>query len=144
LLAELDESRRQARELGEQLASVEFDRKLESVQQVKDAALLTVIIPNVTAETLRSLSDQFRQHYPNGVAVLASVSEDGRPLVIAAVSEDLVKRGLRAGELVQYVAGFLGGGGGGRPTLAQAGGKDASRLEEALASVPAWIGDRLD
>ena len=144
LLAELDESRRQARELGEQLASVEFDRKLESVQQVKDAALLTVIIPNVTAETLRSLSDQFRQHYPNGVAVLASVSEDGRPLVIAAVSEDLVKRGLRAGELVQYVAGFLGGGGGGRPTLAQAGGKDASRLEEALANVPAWIGDRLD
>jgi alanyl-tRNA synthetase len=143
LLAELDEARRQASKLGEQLALVEFDRKLESVQQVGNAALLTAIIPNVTADTLRALSDQFRQRYPSGVVVLASVSEDGHPIVIAAVTEALVKRGLRAGDLVQYVAGFLGGGGGGRPTLAQAGGKDASCLEEALASVPAWVGDRL-
>jgi alanyl-tRNA synthetase len=143
LLAELDESRRQANKLREQLAAVEFNRMLGSVLQVKGAALLTTIIPNASADTLRTLSDQFRQRYPNGAAVLASVSEDGRPLVVAAVAEDLVKRGLRAGELVQHVAGFLGGGGGGRPTLAQAGGKDASRLEEALASVPAWVAEKL-
>jgi alanyl-tRNA synthetase len=142
-LAELDEARRQASKLGEQLALVEFDRKLESVQQVGNAALLTAIIPNVTADTLRALSDQFRQRYPNGAVVLASVSEDGHPIVIAAVTEALVKRGLRAGDLVQSVAGFLGGGGGGRPTLAQAGGKDASRLGEALENVTAWVGDRL-
>jgi alanyl-tRNA synthetase len=143
LLAELDESRRQANKLREQLALVEFNRMLGSVLEVKGAALLTTIIPNASADTLRTLSDQFRQRYPNGAAVLASVSEDGRPLVVAAVTEDLVKRGLRAGELVQHVAGFLGGGGGGRPTLAQAGGKDASRLEEALASVPAWVAEKL-
>lgn len=143
LRVELDESRHQVSKLGEQLASVEFGRKLESVQQVKGAALLAASIPSVTADTLRTLSDQFRQRYPTGVAVLASVSEDGRPVVIVAVTEDLVKRGLRAGDLVQHVAGFLGGGGGGRPTLAQAGGKDASRLDEALASVPAWVAEKL-
>jgi len=64
-------------------------------------------------------------------------------LVVAAVSEDLVKRGLHAGELVKFVAGPLGGGGGGRPTLAQAGGKDASKLASALASVPGWVEGKL-
>jgi alanyl-tRNA synthetase len=144
LLAELDESRHQASGLREQMALFEFNRRLESVPRVKGAALLTAIIPNASADTLRNLSDQFRQRYPNGAAVLASVSEEGRPVVIAAVADDLVKRGLRAGDLVQYVAGFLGGGGGGRPTLAQAGGKDASRLGEALEKVPAWIDEKLD
>jgi alanyl-tRNA synthetase len=59
------------------------------------------------------------------------------------VTEDLVKRGLNAGELVKFVAAPLGGSGGGKPTLAQAGGKDASKLEEALASVPKWVEKKL-
>jgi alanyl-tRNA synthetase len=88
------------------------------------------------------MADRFRQRYPSGVAVLASVA-DGRPTLIAAVTEDLVRRGLHAGELVKHVAGPLGGGGGGRSTLAQAGGRDSSRLAEALASIPAWIEERL-
>ena len=75
--------------------------------------------------------------------VLGSVGPDGKPLVIAAVTEDLVKRGLNAGELVKFVAGFLGGGGGGRPTLAQAGGKDPSRLDEALSQVAGWVANKL-
>ncbi len=63
--------------------------------------------------------------------------------MVAAVTDDLVKRGLHAGELVKFVAGFLGGGGGGRPTLAQAGGKDASRLDEALSQVAGWVASKL-
>jgi len=97
-----------------------------------------------TAGTLRQLADQFRQQYPSGVIVLASVSDEGRPLVIAAVSEDLVQRGVHAGDLVKHVAQPLGGSGGGKPTLAQAGGKDASRLDEALASVSPWVRERLE
>ena len=86
-----------------------------------------------------ALVDRFRQRYPTcGVVVLASISE-GRPVVIAGVTEDLVQRGLHAGELVKHIASYLGGSGGGRPTLAQAGGKDASRLEEALGSVYDWV-----
>ena len=70
--------------------------------------------------------------------MLGSVWE-GRPIVIAAVTEDLVKRGLHAGELVKHVAAPLGGSGGGRPTLAQAGGKDAAKMTEALATVAKWV-----
>jgi alanyl-tRNA synthetase len=89
------------------------------------------------------LTDRFRQQYPSSVAVLGSVGEDGKPLVVAAVTEDLVKRGLHAGELVKFVSGYLGGGGGGRPTLAQAGGKDPSRLDEALSQVAGWVESKL-
>jgi len=84
------------------------------------------------------MTDRFRQRYLSGVAVLATVS-DGRPFLVAAVSEDLVKRGLHAGELVKFVAQPLGGSGGGRPTLAQAGGKEAAPLEQALAAVAGWV-----
>ncbi len=66
-----------------------------------------------------------------------------KPAVIAAVTEDLVKRGIKAGDLVKFVAAPLGGGGGGKPTLAQAGGKDASKLTEALQSVQGWIESNL-
>ena len=66
-----------------------------------------------------------------------------KPMVFAAVTDDLVKRGINAGELVKFVAAPLGGGGGGKPTLAQAGGKDASKLPEALESVKGWVERKL-
>ena len=75
-------------------------------------------------------------------AVLAS-SVDNRPIIVAAVTQDLVARGLHAGELVKIVAERVGGGGGGKPTLAQAGGKDSSKLPQALALVPEWVAKHL-
>ena len=63
----------------------------------------------------------------------------GKPVLLAAVTDDLVKRGLHAGNLVKQVAQVVGGGGGGRPTLAQAGGKDVGKLAEALDQVPVYI-----
>ena len=96
-------------------------------------------IPNADADMLRSLADIFRERYPsNSVCVLGSAVDD-KPTVIAAITEDLVKRGLKAGDLVKFVAAPMGGGGGGKPTLAQAGGKDASKLPEALISVRGWV-----
>ena len=64
-------------------------------------------------------------------------------MIIAAVTEDLVKRGLNAGDLVKTVAQVVGGGGGGRPTLAQAGGKDAAKLPEALAKTAEYVQSKL-
>jgi len=64
-------------------------------------------------------------------------------MLIASVTDDLVKRDIKAGDLVKFVATPLGGGGGGRPTLAQAGGKDASKLDEALGSVVGWVEEKL-
>ena len=78
----------------------------------------------------------------HGVAVFASVLDE-RPLIIAAVTKDLVSRGIKAGDLAGYVARQLGGGGGGKPTLAQAGGKDATKLKDALNSVKDWVSDHL-
>jgi alanyl-tRNA synthetase len=81
--------------------------------------------------------DTLRDRLPSGVIVLGS-AVDGKVSLVAAVSKDLMKR-FPAGRLVQEVARLVGGGGGGRPDLAQAGGKDASKLDEALATVAGWV-----
>jgi alanyl-tRNA synthetase len=143
LLEELDQSRKQISALRRDLAASEFEQSLKNVPLVKNIPVLITQLGETDADTLRLMADRFRQHFPSGVVVLGTVSEDGRPLVIAAISEDLVKRGLHAGELVKFVAEPLGGGGGGRPTLAQAGGKDASKLPQALARIPAWVEAKL-
>ncbi len=104
--------------------------------------VLAALVPNADADTLRAMTDRFRQRYPSGVVVVAS-APDGRPVIIGAVTEDLVKRGLNAGELVKTVAAVVGGGGGGRPTLAQAGGKDAAKLPEALEKAAEYVKSRV-
>jgi alanyl-tRNA synthetase len=143
LLDELSALRKQLGGLRQNLAASDFARRLEQPDVVGGIRYLTAVIPGADTDTLRQLADHFRQKYPEqGVLVLAAVSE-GRPSLIAAVTEDLVSRGFNAGELVKHVAAPLGGGGGGKPTLAQAGGKDASALDEALASVQAWIASKL-
>ncbi len=142
LQEDLQAARKQAAALRKEEAADEFLTGLEHVLEVDGVPCLALEISNADADTLRELADRFRQKYPSGVCVLGS-SQDGRPLLIAAVTEDLVKRGLRAGELVKYAAGPLGGSGGGKPTLAQAGGKDASRLPEALKLVPEWMQRKL-
>ncbi len=141
-LDELGANRKQIAALRQELAVSTFTQQLERVPVVSGAPVFTAILPGADAEALRQMTDRFRQKYPSGVCVLASMA-DGKPTLIAAVTEDLVKRGLHAGELVKFVAAPLGGGGGGRPTLAQAGGKDASKLDEALASVAGWVEKKL-
>ena len=142
MLNQLNAEQKQLAAMRREMAKHEFDLSLAEPPLVKDVPVLATVLAGADADTLRQMADRFRQRHPSGVAVLGSVS-DGRPLLIAAVTEDLVQRGLHAGELGKFVAGPLGGGGGGKPTLAQAGGKDASRLEEVLASVPGWVAERL-
>jgi alanyl-tRNA synthetase len=144
LLEELDETRKEAKDLRRSQAELAFDRHIGRPEMVGEIPVLTAIIEEAEADTLRELCDRFRQRHPSGVVVLASVSPSGKPILVAAVTDDLVKRGLHAGELVKFVAAPLGGGGGGRPTLAQAGGKDASKLGQALDSVKGWVTEHLD
>ncbi|HOF28269.1 MAG TPA: alanine--tRNA ligase [Anaerolineaceae bacterium] len=123
-------------------AQAEFSKKLQKVQQVEGVPVLSAIIPNADADALRGLTDQFRQQYPSGVVVLGSVIHD-KPMLIAAVTPDLIARGIKAGDLIKRVAAVVGGGGGGRPDMAQAGGKDASKLPEALDQVSVYIRENL-
>lgn len=122
--------------LRQTLALEQLDRL--TPERVNGIPVLAYLLDDLNAESLRLLVDRFRADNPSGVAVLAS-TQNGQPIIVAAVTEDLVKRGLHAGDLVKSVAEAVGGGGGGKPTLAQAGGKDASKLPGALAQVPAWV-----
>jgi alanyl-tRNA synthetase len=89
------------------------------------------------------MTDRFRQRFPSrAIAVLGSV-KDGRPTIIAAVTEDLLISGFNAVDLVRFVAAPMGGGGGGKPILAQAGGKDATQMDKALECVEAWVKEKL-
>jgi alanyl-tRNA synthetase len=142
IMQELAEERKQNTLLRRDLALQEFNQYLEQVPLVAGVPVLSVALSGADADTLRQLADRFRTRYPSGVAVLASAIE-GRPIIIATVTEDLVERGLQASDLVKYVAKPLGGGGGGKPTLAQAGGKDPSRIDEALAFVGRWVEKKL-
>ena len=87
---------------------------------------------------LRDAGEWFHAAHPSGVAVFGSVV-DGAPGIVVAVTQDLVDRGLHAGKIINTVAEVIGGRGGGKPTLAQAGGKDATRLDAALASAAALV-----
>ncbi|MGB2895364.1 MAG: alanine--tRNA ligase [Anaerolineales bacterium] len=111
-------------------------------EDVSGISLLTGLIPEADPETLRELADRFRANQPNSVVVLASVIKD-KPLLIAAISPDLVQRNFHAGELVKTIAKIIGGGGGGKPSIAQAGGNDPANVEEALRAVKPWLQERL-
>ncbi len=142
LLDELDRAHKQIGGMRQEMAASEFGRYLENPPVVAGVPVLTAILPNAGPDTLRQMADRFRQRHPSGVVVLGS-AEGGRPTIIAAVTEDLVKRGLNAGEIAKAAAAVVGGSGGGRPTLAQAGGKDAGKLAEALDQVPRLVEQKL-
>ncbi|MDT8382582.1 MAG: alanine--tRNA ligase [Brevefilum sp.] len=138
----LSDAQKEIETLKVQHVASAFDEKLADTEEVEGIPVMLTILPGASMEALREMADKFRQHYQSGVALLAS-EQDGKPILIAAVTDDLVERGLHAGKLVGSVAKIVGGGGGGRPTLAQAGGKDPSKLSEALDSVRVYIRENL-
>ena len=95
--------------------------------------MLTAQMDGMNREDLRQLVDPIRQKMGSGVVVLGSV-DDGKVALIASVTNDLTKR-LHAGKLIQTLAKEIGGQGGGRPDLAEAGGKDTSKLKSTLDQV---------
>jgi alanyl-tRNA synthetase len=112
------------------------------VREVGSVSVVRGIIPDASMDTLREITDRFRNQYPSGIILLASTQED-RPVIVAAITKDLVDRGLDATDLIKVAAAEVGGGGGGRPSLAQAGGNDVSRLSEALERVDEWVASHL-
>jgi alanyl-tRNA synthetase len=143
LLDELSTSQKQVATLHQAQVLSEFNQKLQHTRLIDGTNVIITKLNNADVDTLRQMVDRFHQQFPNkAVAVLGSII-DGRPIVVAAITDDLLANGLNAVELVKYVAAPLGGGGGGKPTLAQAGGKDASKLDQALEAVEAWLKKQL-
>jgi alanyl-tRNA synthetase len=127
------------REIGriqQRLALAEFHS--QTIEVISGVAVLTRIFADLDMDGLLELTDVFRAENDSGVAVLAS-SRGSRPMIVAVLTQDLIERGLSAVDLVKVVAEKVGGSGGGKANLAQAGGTNVESLPEALAQVSAWV-----
>ena len=132
----LEELEKEVRELRHKLASGDSGGG-EVRSEVAGIPVLTRLAPEMSPAELRNLADTLRQRLGSGVVVLGMES-GGKATLLAAVTDDLTDR-VRAGDLVRELAEVVGGRGGGRPNLAQAGGPDVAKLEDALSSVPAVV-----
>jgi alanyl-tRNA synthetase len=143
LLNQLDAVKLTNAGLSAEIAHYRFDSFLSHVPVVSGVYLLTVQMTGVGDMILRMLADEFRRNFPtNGICVIGS-EYNQQIIVMAAVTQDLVKKGIKAGELVGYISRQLGAGGGGAPHLAFGGGKDITKLPEALSSVIDWIREKM-
>ena len=104
---------------------------MNQVQEIKDVKLLAAAVDGVDMNGLRDLGDQLKEKLGDGVVVLAS-GNDGKVSLMVTATDAAMKQGAHAGNLIKAIAGLVGGGGGGRPNMAQAGGKNPAGIQEAL------------
>jgi len=144
-ISQLQESVRAAeRELARlkaKAASSAGDDLAGNAVDVKGAKVVAAALDGSDVKTLRETIDKLKDKLKSAAIVLASVN-DGKVTLIAGVTSDLTGK-VKAGELVNHVAQQVGGKGGGRADMAQAGGNDAAALPQALRSVERWVGERL-
>ncbi|MEM1446945.1 MAG: alanine--tRNA ligase, partial [Planctomycetota bacterium] len=141
-LGELNEKVKKARKAA---GSQNEQAVVETARNVAEAGGETLIVSEISGadgKTLRVAMDVIRKKRPSSAMLLAASSE-GKVALLASVPEDAVKKGLRAGDWIREIASMVGGGGGGRPDMAQAGGKDASKLPEALEAARAFAAKHL-
>lgn len=138
LYQQLKDLGRENESLQSKLSSIEAGELTDKVVVVGQTKLLSANVQAGSMDALRGLADELKVKLPDTVLVLGAAMDDKVNFVVV-VPEDEVKRGLHAGKLVKEVAAVCGGGGGGRPDMAQAGGKDVTKLEEALKLPEQWI-----
>ena len=132
---------KELQQLKEQAAAQESANLSSKAEEINGVKLLVSELAGVEPKMLRTMVDDLKNQLGSTVVVLATVA-DGKVSLIAGVSKDVTDR-VKAGELVGMVAQHVGGKGGGRPDMAQAGGTDASALPAALASVKGWVSAKL-
>mgnify|MGYP001037417515 CR=1 FL=1 len=138
LLTEVKQLQRENESLAAKLSNIEAGNLVDRVKMVNEVPVLAASIPNVDMNNLRTMADELKQKMGSVVLVLGSVNE-GKVNIIAGVTKDLMDKGYHAGKIVKEVASICGGGGGGRPDMAQAGGKDPSKLNDALDFVEEYV-----
>ncbi|MCS1350261.1 alanine--tRNA ligase [Mechercharimyces sp. CAU 1602] len=134
MLTQMKELQRENDSLSARLHQLESKELVNHIQEVDGIPVLAVKVNAEDMNGLRAMSDQLKQQMSEGVLVLGSAS-NGKVQLVATVSEKYRKQGIHAGKLIKEVATMCGGGGGGRPDMAQAGGKDPAKLDSALAKV---------
>ena len=149
LISRVEQLGAQNKELEKEIAQLhaaasknQVDGLLDNVKEVNGVKLLACEVEAADMNSLRDMSDMFRDKLGSGVVVLGAKSESGVNLIVAA-TKDLTKQGIHAGNIIKEIAKVTGGGGGGRPDMAQAGGKDYTRLAEALAMAETLVAGQL-
>ncbi len=131
LLSQVEEARRAVTAAQRESSRSEAQDLLSKAEDVNGVTVLATEAGAPDMEALRELGDHLRDKLGSGIVVLGAVFND-RPTVVAMVTQDLVEKGFSAGDIVKTAAGAMGGGGGGRPQSAQAGGREASQLPDAI------------
>jgi len=142
LQAELKESRAELDALHREQAGDLVGELVQSATDLGGAKLVAAKIDVADRSSMMDMGDRLRDQLGSGAAVLGA-EVDGKVAFLAVVTDDLIEKGLRAGDLVKAVATIAGGSGGGKPHLAQAGGKDASKIAEAVGVAEAFVREKL-
>jgi alanyl-tRNA synthetase len=141
----LDRGRRLEKEIAQlkdKLAGGQGKDLAAAAENIKGVQVIATVVEGADAASLRNAIDQLKSRLKTAAIVLGTVDSAGKVVLIAGVTPDAVNR-IKAGDLVNHVAQQVGGRGGGRPDMAQAGGTEPEKLPAALQSVAAWIGERL-
>jgi len=138
LAEQLREQRRAIQALERQLAERSAGDLASRAVVVKGVTVLAAALEAKDVDALREQCDRFREQLGSALVALGALINE-RPMLVVAVTPDLMARGLHAGNIAGEAARLMGGGGGGRPNMAQAGGKDAGKLAEAVAAVPGIV-----
>lgn len=138
LFAEVKQLQKENESLAAKLSNIEAGNLTDSVMTVDGVNVLAAKVNVADMNNLRTMMDDLKNKLESAVVVLASVNDD-KVNILAGVTKDLIGQGYHAGKLVKEVASRCGGGGGGRPDMAQAGGKNPAQVEEALAFVQEYV-----
>lgn len=123
-------------------ATARADALLAAARRAGETAIICGAIDGATADQLRAACDSLRARAGNAAVLLAS-EDGGRVVLMAAMTPDVVSRGVKAGELIKEIAPIVGGKGGGRPDMAQGGGTDPTKIGEAVEAAKTWLAGRL-
>ncbi len=141
LQSDLSDAKKQITELRRDLARYTFEEQSANTESINGVSVLLLQLENTPMDTMREMSDWFKNKVKSGVFV-AGTSNGDKTQLIVSVTDDLVKNGVHAGKLIKRIASVVGGGGGGRPNMAQAGGSDSKKLPEALEKAREFIAEQ--
>ncbi|MBR4934523.1 MAG: alanine--tRNA ligase [Anaerotignum sp.] len=142
LLAEQKELAKELEKLKAKMAGGAADEMLNKKVEINGVAVLAAEVKDMDGNAMRTLGDQLKNKLGSGIIVLAGEA-GGKVSLIVMATDDVVKKGAHAGNIIKVAAGVCGGGGGGRPNMAQAGGKDASKIGEALEKAKEVIAEQV-
>ena len=133
-ISELETERKRVLSLERELSQKIAGDLVDQVEQLNGVTVLIAKVPALSMPSLRGMGDLLRDKLKSAIVVLATVY-NGKPSFLAMVTPDLIARGFHAGDIINQVAKVAGGGGGGKAAMAQAGGKDPAKVDEALRLV---------